>query len=119
MEHVVLTANELVTRAVRHSMPYVVLSVTFEGDAVLVEVDDPRAGGRPRGGGDPFGRPTPEGDCSLQIVEGLAHSWGVSPPGTRDRAWARVSTHHEAPGLLSRQKGTVQGLRPRPRRSRS
>jgi hypothetical protein len=88
-EHTVLTANELVTRAVRRSAPRVVVSLALEDTDVLVEVSDPLGGRRPRRV-HWFGRPSLEEHCGLRLVDGVARSWGVSSAGRPDRSWARV-----------------------------
>lgn len=90
VEHTVLAANELVTRAVRRAAPRVVVSLTLEAADVLVEVSDPLGRHRPRRRTDWFGRPTLEEHCGLRLVDAVARSWGVSAPGRPDRAWARV-----------------------------
>jgi len=89
-EHTVLTANELVTRAVRRSAPRVVLSLALEATDVLVEVSDPLGGHRPRRRAHWFGRPSLEEHCGLRLVDAVARSWGVSAAGRPDRAWARL-----------------------------
>jgi hypothetical protein len=89
-EHTVLTANELVTRAVRRSAPRVVVSVALEATDVLVEVSDPLGSRRPRRRAHWFGRPSLEEHCGLRLVDAVARSWGVSAAGRPDRSWARV-----------------------------
>jgi hypothetical protein len=90
VEHTVLAANELVTRAVRRSAPRVVVSLALEAADVLVEVSDPLGGHRPRCQARWFGQPSPEEHCGLQMVDAVARSWGVSAGGRPDLAWARV-----------------------------
>jgi len=93
-EHVVLAANELVTRAVRGEARRVLVSVTLEDRDVLVEVSDPSAQRAPRRGGAGWLDPSAqEDDCSWRLVDGLATTWGVTRTGRTGRAWARVPAH--------------------------
>lgn len=79
VEHTVLAANELVTRAVRRAAPRVVVSLTLEAADVLVEVSDPL--GRHRPPGAPTGSAAPPSRSTAAC--GSSTPWlarGASPP---------------------------------------
>ena len=84
LDTVLLCVSELVSNAVEHGGPPVVLRVGGVPDAILLEVLD-------GGGGSPerqdLGPESPRGR-GLLLVEGLASRWGVDQDRYTTRVWA-------------------------------
>jgi anti-sigma regulatory factor (Ser/Thr protein kinase) len=83
-----LLTSELVTNAVVHGADPLTLHLVAGEHAVQVEVDDP-------GSGRPAVRANDVealGGRGLQLVQGLAGSWGVDQHATGKTVWFRVPT---------------------------
>lgn len=91
---VVLIASELVTNAVQHGSPPIVLSLSLAPGLARVSVMNARGGSatQPRivaaGADEPDGR-------GLAIVAALSTEWGWEPDGDNVIVWAEVA---DAPG---------------------
>ena len=84
LDTVLLCVSELVSNAVEHGEPPVVLRVGGVPDGILLEVLD-------GGGGSPVQQdPEPEasGGRGLLLVDGLASRWGVDRNRSTTRVWA-------------------------------
>lgn len=87
LDTLLLCVSELVSNAVEHGGPPVVLQVGDAADGILVEVLD-------GGGGRPEQRdPAPDAvrGRGLQLVDGLASRWGVDHGRETTRVWATFS----------------------------
>jgi anti-sigma regulatory factor (Ser/Thr protein kinase) len=83
----VLLVSEMVTNAIIHGQPPIVLRLRRGADDVLVEVDDGAAGAPRRM------RPTPEDEHGrgLLLVAMLADRWGTRPLHDGKSVWCRLT----------------------------
>jgi anti-sigma regulatory factor (Ser/Thr protein kinase) len=81
-----LIASELVTNAIRHGAPPVILEITCDGDTLQVRVSDTSPDlPTPRQAGD-----DDEDGRGLRIVDVLSDSHGVDLLDSRKTIWARI-----------------------------
>ncbi len=88
-----LLTDELVTNAIRHGRPPIVLTVRFDAHVLMIEVDDCGPG-----------RPVPrqvdasaERGRGLNIVDQVADDWGVHQLEEGKRVWCRLDVRKSAP----------------------
>jgi anti-sigma regulatory factor (Ser/Thr protein kinase) len=97
VESATLLTDELVTNAIRHGMPPIVLTVRFDAHVLIIEVVD-------CGPGNPEAREvdaTAERGRGLNIVDQLADDWGVHELQKGKRVWCRLALR--APMSLERR----------------
>ncbi|MEO6203832.1 MAG: ATP-binding protein [Mycobacteriales bacterium] len=102
VDEVSLVVSELVTNAVRHAVPPLVLEIEMSDDEVLVAVDD----------GSP-GRPVltyapadAEGGRGLQLVDQVSMETGIRPQPPGKTVWAalrRRPPHHEGDAPVAKR----------------
>jgi anti-sigma regulatory factor (Ser/Thr protein kinase) len=88
-----LLTDELVTNAIRHGRPPIVLTIRFDSGALLIEVVD-------CGTGHPVPRQvdaSAERGRGLAIVEQVADDWGVQELTEGKRVWCSLAVHTSAP----------------------
>ncbi len=93
VDSAILLTDELVTNAIRHGRPPIVLTVRFDADGLMIEVVD-------FGPGQPVARHVDadaERGRGLNIVEQLADDWGVLQLGEGKRVWCRLAVRTPAP----------------------
>jgi anti-sigma regulatory factor (Ser/Thr protein kinase) len=82
-----LLTDELVTNAIRHGRPPIVLTIRFDAQLLIIEVVD-------CGPGQPVSRqvdPQAERGRGLRIVDEVADEWGVHRLPEGKRVWCRLA----------------------------
>ncbi|MFF7650595.1 ATP-binding protein [Streptomyces sp. NPDC007983] len=88
-DDVILSVGELVSNAIRHcrvTFAHVEVSVSLQGEDVVLEVSDPDGDRLPRLR---VADADEEGGRGLYMVEQLAHTWGYRNRGCGKCVWAR------------------------------
>ena len=98
-----LVVSELVTNSVIHAhADHIELQATADDDRVRIEVSDPGPGfDRRTAQREPS--PTGEGGYGLNIVDGLAHRWGVRRNGN-PRVWLEIDRNRPRGGFARSTK---------------
>ncbi len=89
VEEISLVVSELVTNAVRHADPPVVMEIQVGDDEVLVAVDD-GSPGRPSGSHPPADA---EGGRGLELVDKVSMETGIRPHPPGKTVWAALRRH--------------------------
>jgi anti-sigma regulatory factor (Ser/Thr protein kinase) len=93
VESATLLTDELVTNAIRHGRPPIVLTIRFDAHALVIEVVD-------CGPGDPAPRDVDanaERGRGLKIVDHVADEWGVHRLPEGKRVWCSLLVRTPAP----------------------
>jgi anti-sigma regulatory factor (Ser/Thr protein kinase) len=103
VESASLLTDELVTNAIRHGRPPIVLTIRFDAQVLVIEVVD-------FGLGQPVPRQvdaTAERGRGLRIVDEVADEWGVHQLPEGKRVWCSLTVRTPAP--LQRRR-SVDGI---------
>src|SRR3954454_3211328 len=111
VERLLLTFEELASKALRHGRAPVVAQLTTFDRFWLLDVDD-AAGDRPPELA--VGRDAAQGGLGLYMVAGLCGASGWTTAGARKQMWARIDyIRTDPPGWVPRPRGGAEPYRPR------